>query len=125
MNRTLKTGLKVVAGLLAFAAIGVGAIAYSLFGGMAPIVDGVAPAPEVRVIKDGFVDLGVVDVGAGKVILVDAGKDPTGKAILDELARRHLGTDAVSAIFLTHGHPDHSAGCTYSQTPQCTCWRRT
>jgi glyoxylase-like metal-dependent hydrolase (beta-lactamase superfamily II) len=110
MKRILKTVLKVVAVLVAVIALGVGAIAYSLFGGMAPIVDGVAPAPEVRLLKDGFVVVGVVDVGAGKVILIDAGKDPTGKAISDELSRRHLGGDAVSAIFLTHGHPDHSAG---------------
>jgi glyoxylase-like metal-dependent hydrolase (beta-lactamase superfamily II) len=110
MNRILKTGLKVVAGILAVTALGVGALAYSIFGGMAPIVDGVAPAPEVRLVKDGFVVVGIVDVGAGKVILVDAGNDPTGKAILAELSRRHLSADAVRAIFLTHGHPDHSAG---------------
>jgi glyoxylase-like metal-dependent hydrolase (beta-lactamase superfamily II) len=54
--------------------------------------------------------LGVVDVGNGQVLLVDAGQDATGKAILAELARRHLGSDAVSAIFLTHGHADHTAG---------------
>jgi glyoxylase-like metal-dependent hydrolase (beta-lactamase superfamily II) len=110
MNRALKTGLKVVAALLAVLALGVGTIAYSLFGGNAPIVDGVAPAPEVRIVKDGFVSFGVVEAGPGKVLLIDAGKDPTGKAILDELARRQLGNEAVSAIFLTHGHPDHSAG---------------
>jgi hydroxyacylglutathione hydrolase len=52
----------------------------------------------------------VVDIGQGKVLLVDAGNDGAAKAILAELSRRHLGADAVSAIFLTHGHPDHTAG---------------
>jgi glyoxylase-like metal-dependent hydrolase (beta-lactamase superfamily II) len=39
---------------------------------------------------------------------VDAGEDETGEAILAELKRRNLGPDAVAAIFLTHGHPDHT-----------------
>ena len=42
--------------------------------------------------------------------LVDAGNDASGKAILAELSRRQLGPDAVVAILLTHGHPDHTAG---------------
>jgi hydroxyacylglutathione hydrolase len=110
MNRVVKTTLKVVGGLLTVLALVIGAIGYSAFGGRAAIVDGVTPAPGVRIIKDGIVDLGMVDVGDGKVLLVDAGNDPAGKAIFAELSRRHWGSDAVSAIFLTHGHPDHSAG---------------
>lgn len=35
---------------------------------------------------------------------------PEGKAVLAELDRRGLGTDAVIAIFMTHGHSDHTAG---------------
>jgi glyoxylase-like metal-dependent hydrolase (beta-lactamase superfamily II) len=94
-------------GVLVLTVVGIG---YSAFGGMSAIVDGAEPAPGVRVVKDGIVDFGVVDVGDGKVLLVDAGNDPTGKAIFGELARRHLGNDAITAIFLTHGHPDHTAG---------------
>jgi hydroxyacylglutathione hydrolase len=110
MNRAVKTTLKVVGVLLAVVASSIGAIAYSAFGGMAAIIDGAAPALDVRIVKDGFVDVGVVDIGGGKVLLVDAGNDPSGQAILAELSRRHLGIDAVSAVFLTHGHPDHTAG---------------
>ncbi len=110
MNRAVKTTLKVAGGMLAVVVVAVLAIGYSAFGGMAPIVDGVTPAPGVRIIKDGIVDVGMVDCGDGKVLLVDAGNDPAGKPILAELGRRHLGPDAVSAIFLTHGHPDHTAG---------------
>ncbi len=65
----------------------------------------------VRIVKDGYVDLGVIDLGDGKVALVDAGNDPEGKAILAELSRRKLGPEAVEAVLLTHGHPDHIAGC--------------
>jgi glyoxylase-like metal-dependent hydrolase (beta-lactamase superfamily II) len=110
MNRAVKTTLKVVGGVLAVLALTIGALAYSAFGGMASIVDGAEPAAGVRVVKDGIVDFGVVDAGEGKVLLVDAGNDPMGTAIFRELARRHLGSDAVMAIFLTHGHPDHTAG---------------
>jgi glyoxylase-like metal-dependent hydrolase (beta-lactamase superfamily II) len=106
----VKTILKIVGVLLAVIAVVIGGIAYSAFGGMSAIQDGAAPAPDVRIVKDGFVDIGVVDAGNGKVLLIDAGNDPAGKAIFTELARRHLGNDAVSAIFLTHGHPDHTAG---------------
>ena len=39
------------------------------------------------------------------------GKDGSGSAILAALSRRGLSPAAVSAIFLTHGHGDHTAGC--------------
>ena len=110
MKRALKTTLRVIGGALAVVLLALGALFYATFGGLAPIVDGAAPASDVRIVKDGIVCLGVVDVGDGKVLLVDAGKDGAGTAILAELARRHLSSDAVSAIFLTHGHPDHTAG---------------
>ena len=110
MNRAVKTTLKFVGALLAVVVLLIAAIAYSAFGGRAAIQDGVTPAPDVRIVKDGIVCVGVVDVGDGKVLLIDAGNDPAGKAILGELARRHAGSDAVSAIFLTHGHPDHTNG---------------
>src|SRR5258708_21560259 len=64
----------------------------------------------IRIVKDGVVSLAVVPSGNGKVVLVDAGYDKAGKAILDELARRHLTPDAVAAILLTHSHPDHISG---------------
>ena len=64
----------------------------------------------IRIVKDGVVSLAVVPSGNGKVVLVDAGYDRAGKAILDELARRHLTPDAVAAILLTHSHPDHISG---------------
>jgi glyoxylase-like metal-dependent hydrolase (beta-lactamase superfamily II) len=79
-------------------------------GGNSEIIDGVTPAPDVRIIKDGFVDFGVVDVGQGRVVLIDAGSDPKGAALRKELARRKIGPDAVAAIFFTHGHRDHIAG---------------
>jgi len=43
------------------------------------------------------------------VLLVDAGSDPAGTALLGELATHNLAVDNVSAVLLTHGHFDHRA----------------
>jgi hydroxyacylglutathione hydrolase len=63
----------------------------------------------IRVVKDGIVSVAVVPVGDREVALIDAGNDASGRPILQELSRRGLGPDAVSAILLTHAHPDHVA----------------
>ena len=101
MKPGLKRGLKIAAAvLLVLIAIPVALIA-SAFIGTSAIVDGAEPDPAVRIVKDGFVDVGVVDLGGGKVALIDAGNDKEGKVVLAELTRRQLGPDAVEAIFLT------------------------
>jgi glyoxylase-like metal-dependent hydrolase (beta-lactamase superfamily II) len=91
-------------------AIAVGSVWYSAFGDNMPIVDGQVLAPGVETVKDGFVSVILLDTGPGKVALVDAGNDKSAKALLDALARRGLTAASVTAIFLTHGHPDHTAG---------------
>jgi glyoxylase-like metal-dependent hydrolase (beta-lactamase superfamily II) len=107
MKRVLKwLGLVVL--LLVVAA---GAVWYSAFGSNKPIVDGQAVAPGVQTVKDGFVSVFLVDSGPSKVVLVDAGNDKSAKAILLALAARGLTASSVAAIFLTHGHGDHTAGC--------------
>jgi hydroxyacylglutathione hydrolase len=42
-------------------------------------------------------------------VLVDAGLDATGAAILAELKSEGVEPDQVLAVLLTHGHPDHYA----------------
>src|SRR5580693_5907659 len=64
--------------------IAVGFIWYTAFGHNAPIVDGAQIAP---------------------------GHDASGKAILAALDKRGLTPASVAAIFLTHGHGDHTAAC--------------
>ncbi len=99
--------LAIVVVVLVLAVVGLFA---SIFLGRAKLQDGQVLG-SARTVKDGFVAAYMVDTGPGKVLLVDAGNDPAATAILAELTRRGLGKDAVSAIFLTHGHPDHLAGC--------------
>jgi glyoxylase-like metal-dependent hydrolase (beta-lactamase superfamily II) len=106
MKRVLKWVGLFVAFLVVLAAAGW----YTVFGNNSPVVEG--PVVDgVELVKDGFVNIFVVDAGPGKVALVDAGNDKSGKALLAALARRNLGLDSVAAIFLTHGHPDHTAAC--------------
>lgn len=107
MKRVLKWVGLVVLLLVA----GAGALYYSVFGDNLPIVDGQQIVPGVETVKDGFVSVFVLDVGPGKVALVDTGNDASGKALLAALGRRGLTPASVSAVLLTHGHPDHTAGC--------------
>jgi glyoxylase-like metal-dependent hydrolase (beta-lactamase superfamily II) len=83
---------------------------YSAFGRNSARTDGPV-ADGVDLVKDAFVNVFVLDAGQGKVALVDCGKDKEGAAILAALARKGLSPASVAAIFLTHGHGDHTAGC--------------
>lgn len=65
----------------------------------------------IEVVVDGYTSVGLVELGGGKFLLVDAGNDPTGAPILAALKAHGAGADAVVAILLTHAHPDHVAAC--------------
>jgi glyoxylase-like metal-dependent hydrolase (beta-lactamase superfamily II) len=101
-------GVGALVGLLACAA---GYVFHSAFANNRPIVDRQVLVPGVEIVKDSFVSVAVLDAGPNQVVLVDAGNDKDGKALLAALADRQLSPAAVTAIFLTHGHPDHTAGC--------------
>ena len=45
-------------------------------------------------------------------VLVDAGMDASGAAILAELQAQGLSAGDVRAVLITHGHPDHVAAAT-------------
>jgi glyoxylase-like metal-dependent hydrolase (beta-lactamase superfamily II) len=89
----------------------VGAVMASTFLGNMPLEDGVALPGGALLVKDGYVALTVLPAGEKQVALIDCGNDDTGVAVLKALERRGLGPEAVKAIFLTHGHPDHTAAC--------------
>jgi hydroxyacylglutathione hydrolase len=87
-----------------------GAIFYS-FRRAIPLKQGQQLSGGAVQVKDGMVSVGMIPSGSGQVILVDCGNDAKATAILAELKQMGLGVEAVKAIFLTHGHPDHIAGC--------------
>jgi glyoxylase-like metal-dependent hydrolase (beta-lactamase superfamily II) len=106
MKRAL-AGLGIVLGLLF---VLVAAVWYSAFGNNLAASDG--PVSDgVELVRDGFANAFMIDAAPGKVVLVDTGHDASGKALLAALARRNLTPASVAAIILTHGHPDHTAGC--------------
>jgi hydroxyacylglutathione hydrolase len=113
MKRTLLIlGIVIVAMIVL-----VGGLIASAFMGRQAIADR-TDINGITIVKDGIVSAAVVPVGQGKVALIDAGNDAAGKAILTELSRRGLGPDAVAAIFITHGHADHTGAAHLFPTAQ-------
>jgi glyoxylase-like metal-dependent hydrolase (beta-lactamase superfamily II) len=102
----MKRFLKIAALVILVLVVGIAALLAVTFMGRRPVTDG-QEINRVRVLADGFSSIAVIRLDDGRVALVDAGQDQTGEAILAELRRRQLGADAVAAVLLTHGHPDH------------------
>jgi hydroxyacylglutathione hydrolase len=68
----------------------------------------VEAAPGVVGVEAGGAYAWIVRTTRGAV-LVDAGMDASGAAIVSELKRMGLAPEQVHAVLITHGHPDHYA----------------
>lgn len=101
----------VLAALLLIPVLVLGGIMFFTFRGLTEIEDGQRIGATVEIVQDGYVGIGLVDLGDGHVALIDCGNHPDGAAILAALERRGLAASDVSAVFVTHGHPDHISAC--------------
>jgi hydroxyacylglutathione hydrolase len=101
----------VAGGVVVFSALGFAGLVASAFWGNAPLPEGADLPGGARLVKDGFVAAFVLPAGGSSVVLVDCGNDVSAMPILAELSARHARPDDVKAIFLTHGHGDHTGGC--------------
>jgi glyoxylase-like metal-dependent hydrolase (beta-lactamase superfamily II) len=108
---TLKRLLVAAAALVLAVLLGFGALIASVFWSNAPLPDAADLPGGARLVKDGMVAAFVLPAGGGTLALVDCGNDPEAKAVTAELARRGAKPEDVKAIFLTHGHGDHTGGC--------------
>jgi glyoxylase-like metal-dependent hydrolase (beta-lactamase superfamily II) len=110
MKRVLKIVGIVLAVVLVPLLSVIGSVMYS-FNQLAPLPE---PASDVaggaRLINDGFAGFYLLPATGG-VALVDCGNDENGKVLLDELKKKSLKPEDVTHVFLTHGHPDHTAAC--------------
>src|SRR5512133_57879 len=111
--KIVKRVLVIVGGLVLLLGLGFAAVIASALWGNAPLPDAADLPGGARLVKvnDGIVAFFVLPAGGSSVALVDCGNDPDAKLILAELARRNARREDVKAIFLTHGHWDHTAGC--------------
>jgi glyoxylase-like metal-dependent hydrolase (beta-lactamase superfamily II) len=109
--KIFKTVLLVSLGLVVAAVVGIASLFASAFWGNAPLPQSADLPGGARLVKDGFVAAFVLPAGRSSFALVDCGNDPEATPIFAELWARRARPSDVKAIFLTHGHGDHTAGC--------------
>ena len=101
--------LKIIGLVLGIVVLALAIAGFALFGGLQSATAGPALGAGIDRVQAGFASAYVLDAGNGKLVLIDAGADNKGAALLQDLQARHSGPDDVVAILLTHSHPDHIA----------------
>lgn len=99
---------KILLGLAVLLAVPLVAIAVLFAMRETPDGPRVAAQPGIVGVEAGGAYAWIVRTAHGAV-LVDAGLDATGTAILAELKSERVAPDEVRAVLVTHGHPDHYA----------------
>lgn len=92
-------------GVLVLAVVA-GITVYAMFGGLQALPDR-QEINGVTLVSDGVSGVAILPAESRNVVLIDAGMDETGAAIKAELERQGRTPEAVTTIFVTHGHADH------------------
>jgi glyoxylase-like metal-dependent hydrolase (beta-lactamase superfamily II) len=103
----LKRALIAFGAIVLVLVVALGAIVVATFSGRRSISDG-RDIRSAHIIADGITSMALVNVGDGRFVLIDAGQDTAGKALLAAMEKAHVARDAISTILLTHGHTDHT-----------------
>ena len=101
--------LKIVSIVLGSVVLVIAVSAFALFGGLQVPTAGPALGEGIDRVQAGYSTAYVLDAGNGQFVLIDAGADNKGTALIQDLQMRHSSPDNVIAILLTHAHPDHIA----------------
>jgi hydroxyacylglutathione hydrolase len=101
--------LKIIGLVLGIVILLLAITGFVLFGGLQGAAAGPALGAGIDRVQAGFASAYVLDAGNGQLVLIDAGADDKGAALLQDLQARHSSPDNVVAILLTHSHPDHIA----------------
>jgi len=101
--------LKIIGILIGVIVLVVAIAGFALFGGLQGAAAGPSLGAGIDRVQAGYSSAYVLDAGNGQVVLVDAGADNKGTALLQDLQARHATADNVAAILLTHAHTDHTA----------------
>jgi hydroxyacylglutathione hydrolase len=101
--------LKIIGLVLGIVILLLAITGFALFGGLQGAAAGPALGAGIDRVQAGFASAYVLDAGNGQLVLIDAGADDKGAALLQDLQARHSSPDNVVAILLTHSHPDHIA----------------
>jgi glyoxylase-like metal-dependent hydrolase (beta-lactamase superfamily II) len=101
--------LKIVGLVLGIIILVLAITGFALFGGLQGAAAGPALGTGIDRVQAGFSSAYILGAGNGQFVLIDAGADAKGAALLQDLQALHGGPDNVVAVLITHSHPDHIA----------------
>jgi glyoxylase-like metal-dependent hydrolase (beta-lactamase superfamily II) len=101
--------LKIIGSIVVVIVLLLAVAGFALFGGLQGATAGPALGEGIDRVQAGFSSAYLLDAGNNQFVLVDAGADAKGAALIQALQARHATPDNVVAVLITHAHTDHTA----------------